>query len=91
MATGKPVIATRHGGPLEMVQEGETGYLVAPDDPDELAARLLYLLEWPDMAAAVGQRARALCEARFTVERSCAEIMGWYEATCEPTSDGANG
>ena len=36
-AMGRPVIATRHGGALETVVEGETGWLVAPGDPGDLA------------------------------------------------------
>ncbi len=37
MAMGKPVIATAHGGSLETVLPGKTGWLVKPDDPEELA------------------------------------------------------
>ena len=41
MACGLPVVATRSGGTVELVQEGTTGYLVPPQDPEAMAQRLL--------------------------------------------------
>ena len=87
MATGKPVIATRQGGPLEIIRDGETGCLVSPEDPEELADRIAYLLDHGDVAAAMGRAARAACVHDFAVARSTAEIMRWYEFTCKLTSD----
>ena len=43
-AVGKPVIGGRTGGAAEAIADGSTGYLVNPDDPDEIAARLRQLL-----------------------------------------------
>jgi glycosyltransferase involved in cell wall biosynthesis len=79
MATGKPVIATRQGGPLEMVVDGETGYLVSPHDPAELAHKALALLAAPDKARAMGAAGRLRCVERFSVKQSCMAIMGYYE------------
>jgi glycosyltransferase involved in cell wall biosynthesis len=44
LAAGKAVVATNVGGLPEVVEEGETGLLVAPDDPGALAAAVLSLL-----------------------------------------------
>ncbi|MDN5698590.1 MAG: glycosyltransferase, partial [Rubrobacter sp.] len=44
MASGLPVVATKHGGPWEITSGGEAGLLADPSDPDDLAARLLDLL-----------------------------------------------
>jgi len=44
MAAGTPVVATRVGGLAEVVSDGETGRLVAPGRPDELAAAVLEVL-----------------------------------------------
>jgi glycosyltransferase involved in cell wall biosynthesis len=51
MATGLPVIATRCGGPEEIVEHLKTGYLVPTEAPDQLAAAINYLLKNPAIAA----------------------------------------
>jgi glycosyltransferase involved in cell wall biosynthesis len=79
MATGKPVVATRQGGPLEMIVEGESGYFVDPLDPADLAARLLALVRAPEAAKAMGLAARRQVEARFSVARSSEETILHYE------------
>lgn len=54
----RPVVATNVGGFPEMVEHGRTGLLVPPDDPAAFAAALLELLRDPELAHAMGQRAR---------------------------------
>lgn len=46
-AFDRPVVVTRTGGLTESVFEGETGHLVAPDDPGELASTVCRFLETP--------------------------------------------
>jgi glycosyltransferase involved in cell wall biosynthesis len=59
MAAGTPVVATRVGGLAEVVADGETGRLVEPGRPDELAAAVLEVLAKRDaMGAAARERAR---------------------------------
>ena len=59
MAAGTPVVATRVGGLAEVVADGETGRLVEPGRPDELAAAVLEVLEHRSrMGAAALQRAQ---------------------------------
>ena len=57
-AHSRPVVATSVGGFPEMVEEGNTGFLVPPDDPDALASRLVELLDKPHLAHAMGEYAR---------------------------------
>ncbi len=66
MATGKPVIATAHGGPLETVRDGETGYLVPPGEPSALAAVLVRLARQPDLRRRLGQAGRERVCRHFT-------------------------
>jgi len=47
-AMQKPVIATAHGGALETVIDGETGFLVTPSDAEALAEGIRKALDWPD-------------------------------------------
>lgn len=65
MAMGKPIIAPRSGGPLEMIEEGTTGLFFEPGDPDSLAARLRDLLGDPTLRARLGQNARRAVMQRF--------------------------
>jgi len=59
MAAGTPVVATRVGGLAEVVADGETGRLVEPGRPDELAAAVLEVLgRRAQMGAAARQRAQ---------------------------------
>src|SRR5439155_9534492 len=59
MAVGTPVVATRVGGLAEVVEDGVTGRLVEPGDPDALAAAVLRVLERRDeMGAAAARAAR---------------------------------
>ena len=59
MNAGTPVVATRVGGLAEVVEDGVTGRLVAPGDPDALAAAVLDVLEHKEeMGRAARERAR---------------------------------
>lgn len=67
LALGKPLIAARRGGPLEVVTP-ETGILFDPDDPGELVEALERLLEDPDLRKAMGVAARERAQ-HFTARR----------------------
>jgi phosphatidylinositol alpha-1,6-mannosyltransferase len=53
-AVGKPVIGGRTGGAAEAIADGSTGFLVNPDDPDEIAGRLRQLLLDPGLRERLG-------------------------------------
>jgi starch synthase len=65
MACGTAVVASRVGGIPEVVDDGETGLLVPPDDPAALADGLNTLLRDPDRATWMGQRGRKRAIAEF--------------------------
>jgi len=67
-AASAPVIASSVEGIEEFVDHEETGYLVPPKSPDELADALRFVLENPDQARAWGNTARELVEAEFSWE-----------------------
>ncbi len=58
-ACGTPVVASDIGGIPDLVRDGDNGLLARPGDPDDLAGRLLQLLEDPAAADRMGQRGRA--------------------------------
>ena len=67
-AAGIPVVGTRAGGIPEVVEDGETGVLVAPGDADALATAIAGVLGDREAADAMGRRARDRVEARFSVD-----------------------
>jgi glycosyltransferase involved in cell wall biosynthesis len=58
MMAGKPVVATATGGTPELVKDRETGMLVPPSAPGEMAAALRALLEEPGLAERVAAAGR---------------------------------
>jgi glycosyltransferase involved in cell wall biosynthesis len=70
LARGKPVIASSVGGMVELVADGRTGILVAPDDSDGLAREVLRLAASPGSAREMAANGRREVAARFSIERS---------------------
>lgn len=66
MALGRPVVVTDAPGVRDYVEHGVTGFVVAPDDPDELAGTINMLLATPNTAARVGAAAKEAVASRFT-------------------------
>lgn len=75
-AHGRPVIASRAGGPLEVVTSGDDGWLYPLADADALAVLLRSLDR--DQVALAATRARATFEARFTPQRYRLRIASLY-------------
>lgn len=69
MATGLPVVATRVGGNVELVRDGETGRLVEVGQPEALARALAGYLSDPVVARRHGAAARARAERDFGLAR----------------------
>ncbi len=70
MALGRPVVATAHGGPLEMISEGKDGLLVPPGDPAALAEALLRLWRNPVLCQRLGEQARMRAHREFSASRT---------------------
>jgi glycosyltransferase involved in cell wall biosynthesis len=63
MALEKPVVASRVGGIIDLVDDGVNGFLVPPADPQALADRILYFLENPETARRMAARAAGTAAA----------------------------
>jgi len=83
MAAGKGIVASRLGQIAEIIQDGDTGLLTAPDDTSALAEAITRLLDAPDRAREMGARARAAVLARHTWRRNVEEILDWLKARRE--------
>jgi glycosyltransferase involved in cell wall biosynthesis len=79
MSAGLPVVATRVGGNPEVVEDGVTGVLVDPKEPEALARAIASLLADPDRARTMGQAGIARVRAHFSLEsmiRAYDEVYG---------------
>lgn len=79
MACGVPVVATRVGAVPEVVDSGETGYLVPPLDPGKLAERVVALLRDDALRRKMATVARTTAVDRFGVERCADTHASAYE------------
>jgi glycosyltransferase involved in cell wall biosynthesis len=80
MAMRKPVVATTAGGLSEVAQDGDTGILVPPGDPDALARAVLLLLQDPTRCRKLGEAGRDRVEALFTVDAMMDNLAAGYRA-----------
>ena len=78
MARGLPVVATRVGGTPEVVEDGTSGLLVAPQSPNELAQAMLRVYRQPHRARLMGLAAHHRVAEMFDVRRMVAEYEGVY-------------
>jgi glycosyltransferase involved in cell wall biosynthesis len=69
MATGLPVVATRCGGPEEIIINGETGYLCNVGDYLTIAYCIIFLKKNPDIARKMGMAGYERVKAEFTYEK----------------------
>ena len=69
MAMGIPVISTRHSGIEELVKDGQSGFLVAEKDIDNMAERINRMIRNPDILPEMGIAGRRFVEANFNVEK----------------------
>jgi glycosyltransferase involved in cell wall biosynthesis len=67
MACGTPVVAFNIGGPVDIVEHRETGYLAAPGDTDDFAAGLAWCLDAEEHARVLARRARRTVEEQFDI------------------------
>jgi glycosyltransferase involved in cell wall biosynthesis len=58
MASGVPVIASKVGGIPDIIKNGETGQLINPKKPDQIASVILTLLRRSDLRKTYGQNAK---------------------------------
>jgi glycosyltransferase involved in cell wall biosynthesis len=78
MAAGRPLVATRVGGIPELVTDGVSGFLAPTRAPQEIAQRVIQLLEDPALRARMGAAGRQAAEEKFDLERNLDALMHAY-------------
>jgi glycosyltransferase involved in cell wall biosynthesis/thiamine kinase-like enzyme len=79
MALDKPIVATNIGGPIEIIEEGNNGFLVPPGDCEKLARTILYLLDNPEIMSSVAQAGKNTLLTRFNLSTHVNAIQEIYE------------
>ncbi len=79
MAAGLPVVATKTTGSEEIVRDGENGFLVPIKDEQNLAKKVLYLLNHPEQAKEMGKKGKAMVEKRFNQEKIIKKICNFWK------------
>jgi glycosyltransferase involved in cell wall biosynthesis len=79
MAAGRPVVASRLPALAEIVQEGETGFLIDPGDKVALARRTRWLLENPRRCRQMGEAGKRRSELYFSAGQLVDRMACFYE------------
>ncbi len=78
MRWGTPVIGTTAGGIPEVVRHGESGLLVPPECPAELAAAMVRILRDEDLRERLGTAGRRRAETVFSIELTARRVADFY-------------
>jgi phosphatidylinositol alpha-1,6-mannosyltransferase len=71
---GKPIVAPNVGGCVEAIINGETGILVDPQSPHEIALAIIKLLKDKDLAHKLGEQGRVRVEKEFLASQQVEKI-----------------
>ncbi len=82
-ARGTPVLAAQIGAVGEVTEDRRTGLHFRPGDPEDLAAKVEWLLSHPGELARMRREARAEYEAKYTAERNYEQLMAIYLGVLE--------
>ncbi|MEM2178858.1 MAG: glycosyltransferase family 4 protein [Candidatus Methanomethylicaceae archaeon] len=79
MAMGKPVIAIKRYGSIDLISDYRNGFLVDPMNPRQIAEKILWLIEHPDEAKRMGINGRRIIEEKFDVKKRINKIINLYK------------
>lgn len=81
MATGMPVVSTRHSGIPELVQDGKSGFLVPEKDVEGLVNKCRELIENPQRCVEMGRTGRKFVEESFEISKLNQKLEEFYSQT----------
>jgi len=87
MASKTAVVSTKAAGVPEAIKEGETGFMVDPDDFEGLVSKIVYLLENPNIRNEFSIRGREVAENKFDSKKIAHQVEGIYNKLFEVGRD----
>lgn len=78
MASGLATIATRVGGAMDLIQNGENGFLIQPEDPQSLLSALKILLADGELRTRFGTASRNLIEKNYSLSATAESLNALY-------------
>lgn len=75
LSAGKPIIVNSAGWTKDLVEKYQCGFYVDPNNPDDLANRLIELSSQPELVLKLGKSSRNLAETRFDKSILCKEFL----------------
>jgi colanic acid/amylovoran biosynthesis glycosyltransferase len=90
-ALGLPVISTQHSGIPELVQDGQSGFLVPERDADALAQKLECLIKEPEKRHAMGRNGRTFVEQHHDIDQLNDQLVKIYQQLLNNASLHARG
>ena len=78
-AVGVPVVATRVGGVVDIIEDRKTGILVMPKDVEAMAKEIMRVLNEPELAKRLVSEAQKLLKEKFTIDHMASQTIRVYE------------
>jgi len=78
-ASGLPVIGTNTGGQIEIIKEDQTGFIVEPNEPKQIAKKIEYLYENKKLLKEMSKNCRKLIEKEFSWEKNVDNLLFVYQ------------
>jgi glycosyltransferase involved in cell wall biosynthesis len=79
MEAGLPVVSTDSGGPAEIIQNGQSGFIVPVNHPDSMAEKVSYLLKFQEQARQMGRQGRQRVRECFSLEKMIARHISLFD------------
>lgn len=84
MAAARPVVANAHGGCTEIINDGVTGILVEPNQPQDMADAIVYLIKNPTIRMSMGKAGKERLESNFSMKVFIEKWSKLYEQLKSP-------
>jgi len=85
MLCSDAVINTNRAAGVELIVNGETGYTIDPDDPGQIAERIVHLLQHPDEARTLGMNGYKLAKEKFDIKETTRQNILFYKSIIKTT------
>lgn len=78
-SVGKTVVATAVDGTIEIIENGKNGFLISPKNPQEIAEKVIYLFENPEIQRKLENEAYQTFKTEFSFEQFTKNILDYYK------------